>query len=665
LCTIVGNDTDDDGGGVFCINSTGPLFYDCTFDGNHSADEASGICFWNSTATMEDCLVFDNVADGNDVGAAVLATQNGTLTVETSTISGNSGILAGGLVADTGATINASNTIVAFSPVGASVYCGTGSLTLTCCDLYGNAGGDYVGCASGLLGGGNISADPLFCSVASDAYTLKSNSPCASGNSACGQIGAFGVACLPAVWEVCVTGGDFTTIQDAIDWCQSGDTIEICPGTYYGPGNRDVDYGGKQITVRSQSGNPFDTTIDCQNLGRGFWFHSGEDASAILEGIQVINGRATDGGAILIESAGTLSAPTIASCIFHLCTATSNGGAVAVDTGSNPTFDSCIFWYNSAANFGGGTYVAGSSASFTDCSFLQNHTDNDGGAVYCLNASGPQFTTCWINGNTAGDDGSGVCSWNSTVTLFECVIRDNIASGDLGGAVLATQGGTTALANCTLAFNSGVQASGLLVDSGVTLDVDNTIVAFGLLGPAVYCGSGTTFMLTCSDLYGNAGGDYVGCASGMQTGGNISLDPGFCDADADDYHVHSASPCLPANNSCSVLIGALDEACAPTGVPDEPELPAVTKLMNPYPNPFNPHTTIRFDLAEPARVEVAVFSVAGRRVRTLVSENRLPGVHEVVWDGRDADGRVVPSGLYFCRMSAGQYLETMRMTLIR
>ena len=75
---------------------------------------------------------------------------------------------------------------------------------------------------------------------------------------------------------------------------------------------------------------------------------------------------------------------------------------------------------------------------------------------------------------------------------------------------------------------------------------------------------------SCTDIYGNQFGDWVGLLLGMdQENGNFSLDPLFCGLDAGDFSVASQSPCLPSNNSCGVLIGALEEGCAPIALRPE------------------------------------------------------------------------------------------------
>lgn len=94
-------------------------------------------------------------------------------------------------------------------------------------------------------------------------------------------------------------------------------------------------------------------------------------------------------------------------------------------------------------------------------------------------------------------------------------------------------------------------------------------------------------------------------------------------------------------------------------------VPTVTRLDGNVPNPFNPTTTISFSLSEPAPVALEIYNVSGRRVRTLVRSQQPAGTHEVTWDGRDDSGASVSSGVYFYRLTAGEYSEAKRMTLLR
>jgi hypothetical protein len=88
-------------------------------------------------------------------------------------------------------------------------------------------------------------------------------------------------------------------------------------------------------------------------------------------------------------------------------------------------------------------------------------------------------------------------------------------------------------------------------------------------------------------------------------------------------------------------------------------------LHDAAPNPFNPMTTIKYDLPAAGPVRLSVFDIAGRLVRTLVDESMPQGSHEAVWDGRDATGREVGSGSYLARLEFGGRVETVRMGLVR
>jgi len=92
---------------------------------------------------------------------------------------------------------------------------------------------------------------------------------------------------------------------------------------------------------------------------------------------------------------------------------------------------------------------------------------------------------------------------------------------------------------------------------------------------------------------------------------------------------------------------------APTAVEDQEildRMPREFELMQNYPNPFNPETTIKFSLPRVSEVLLTIFDVYGREVRTLLHGEWSPGSHGVVWDGRDRNGQIVSTGMYFYRI---------------
>ncbi|MBP2680804.1 MAG: hypothetical protein H6Q78_667, partial [Candidatus Krumholzibacteriota bacterium] len=101
--------------------------------------------------------------------------------------------------------------------------------------------------------------------------------------------------------------------------------------------------------------------------------------------------------------------------------------------------------------------------------------------------------------------------------------------------------------------------------------------------------------------------------------------------------------------------------------PEEPraEMTRSTGLLEAYPNPFNPTTTIPFQLESSSRVVLGIYDASGRLVRELKNDDMPEGLHELVWDGRDASGRSVATGVYFVRLSAGSRESTRKIVMLK
>jgi hypothetical protein len=94
------------------------------------------------------------------------------------------------------------------------------------------------------------------------------------------------------------------------------------------------------------------------------------------------------------------------------------------------------------------------------------------------------------------------------------------------------------------------------------------------------------------------------------------------------------------------------------------DLPEVTSLQGVYPNPFNPQMSVSFPLAQPARVNLAVFDLAGSQVAVITDRMFGSGSHSVPWNGRDASGQGVSSGVYVVQMEAAGLRESQKVTLL-
>ena len=94
-------------------------------------------------------------------------------------------------------------------------------------------------------------------------------------------------------------------------------------------------------------------------------------------------------------------------------------------------------------------------------------------------------------------------------------------------------------------------------------------------------------------------------------------------------------------------------------------MPGETSLGKNYPNPFNPSTTIEFDIAQPGNVSIKVYDMSGSLVKTLTSDYKEAGSYNIIWNGMNNDGQKVASGQYIYKMSAPNFTQTEQMTFIK
>jgi hypothetical protein len=112
------------------------------------------------------------------------------------------------------------------------------------------------------------------------------------------------------------------------------------------------------------------------------------------------------------------------------------------------------------------------------------------------------------------------------------------------------------------------------------------------------------------------------------------------------------------------ILGSSDTADVPANA-DEVLQPISARLLPNYPNPFNPTTTLAFEVKEQAHVTLQIFNLFGQVVATLVDEERAPGSYEAFWNGQDLQGRSAAGGVYFARLITANGQSTRRMTLLK
>ncbi len=318
---------------------------------------------------------------------------------------------------------------------------------------------------------------------------------------------------------------DYPTIQSAIDAASDGDIVEVAPGTYTGEGNKNLDLGGKAITVRSESGAD-GCIIDCQGEGRGFYFHNGEGNNSVIDGFTIQNGSAYEGGGIYCLD----SSPTVTNCTISDNSASFGGGIYCLD--SSPIITYCMIRDNSAI-CGGGVFCFLSSPVLTNCALRDNSASTGGGGIYCVYESSLTLSECTIEGNSAIYGGGIFCTESSPI-LTRCTISNNSASSSSslvshGGGIYCVNGSSPSLDSCILSGNSAALGGGMFsresspnftncsiggnsADSGggicsksdISLIFTNCIIAYNSAnnGGGIYCFLSYP-LLTNSILWGN------------------------------------------------------------------------------------------------------------------------------------------------------------------
>jgi flagellar hook assembly protein FlgD len=94
-------------------------------------------------------------------------------------------------------------------------------------------------------------------------------------------------------------------------------------------------------------------------------------------------------------------------------------------------------------------------------------------------------------------------------------------------------------------------------------------------------------------------------------------------------------------------------------------VPAEFALAQNFPNPFNPETTILYDLASNSEVQLEIYNVMGQLIRTLIADQQAAGRYRVTWRGDDATGRSVASGVYFYRLHTSEFKAVRKLMLLK
>ena len=171
--------------------------------------------------------------------------------------------------------------------------------------------------------------------------------------------------------------------------------------------------------------------------------------------------------------------------------------------------------------------------------------------------------------------------------------------------------------------------------------------------------------------YNNIQGGYDEIYGSFSLGpGNINEDPLFTDSENGDYTLQLGSPCIDTGDPDSPLDSDGTRADMGAGAFYlsnilDTEIPLKFTLHHNYPNPFNPTTTLRYNLPEDALVNITIYDMMGRVVKTMVNSQQNAGFKSVRWNATNDAGSPVSAGLYLYMIQAGEFRQTKKMLLLK
>jgi subtilisin family serine protease len=339
--------------------------------------------------------------------------------------------------------------------------------------------------------------------------------------------------------------GEYATIQEAVNHSWPGSVVLVADGIYTGQGNRDIDFQGKTVSVKSENG-PSNCIIDCQSSSTdrhcGFYFHNGETLEAIVDGLTIKNGygyygrvwgdwMTTTGGICCIEASPTITNCIItnnqgtggigcykryAACQPHInsCIISENQSHGVECICSNPEINNCVFTNNKSY---GALYCSESSPIVRNCLFYDNFSGwgitGGGGAVFCIGFYGPEGTT----------------GWPSNPSFFNCTFTGNSAKFNGGGIFLYRNSHVTAT-DCIFWGNSAPTGHEIY------------------LGPVYpYC----SMTVHYCDIQSSGGGVYIAPHCTWNYGsGNINADPRFIEGPKGGYYLSQIAAGQAVNSPC-------------------------------------------------------------------------------------------------------------------
>jgi len=338
-----------------------------------------------------------------------------------------------------------------------------------------------------------------------------------------------------------------------------------------------------------------------------------------------------------------------------------------------------VFERNETDNGGGLTLTETNKVEVSKNQFTGNISAADAAGLFLQQCKNIRiFDNVWEK-NVAENNGGGCLINASKVLMFNNLFIENESKS--GGGVSAIDGANVQLINNSFSGNKALHDGGsALFVNGSNVKMFNTICWDDTSGSdEINIIGASEVIATYSDIKG-----------GYEGQGNIDLEPAFRDS---FLQLASGSPCIgTGKNECE--FGDVTLACPstdfkgaarpqPTGsnpdigaveselgtkvdlFPDERIRPETVQLQRNYPNPFNPSTIIEYDVPSSQHVQLVIYDLLGRHIRTLTDTHHKAGRYGITWNAVDDHGKAAPAGVYLCRLQSGDVSRTIKMVLVR
>jgi len=691
-CFITNNLCDDDGGGLKIHNSCSVIFSNSELIANTAADKGGAIVANNYSGVIFESSV---IANNNAVYGAAFRLRTGTvLDLSNSLVSGNTAGVSGGAVyAATTCSLNVSYSTITdnenFNDDNSIIYLADSYSAQINHSIIWNEneieiGNDDSGEIdiqySCILGGadglGNIETNPLFCSSDSSDYTVAENSPCLGSGEDGANIGAFGVGCGPInmgpLWHVATTGSDstgngfadnpFATIQHGINASSYGDTVLVASGIYseenlsiHGLYNG-YDYDSKRVHLCSEIVLFPDSSSIIQNtIIESNEINVAYNSSVTFKGFTIKGGDAPLEFTYFETNYSEL-ASSFTNCLLY--------DIALGDVGSSPDtvqyFDKCtIFNYNNdyasgccgfnvdnSIIFNINGFPINMSFTFNDLGNNENGNISDINPLFCNPDSGDytlaENSPCvgaGENGTNIGALGVGCpiqVDWDFSISepTIEVMGADN-----------EWNPGDTIYVEMDFCNNTDVAHNWY---PGVTVESDSSLTSLDIGHIWFYAMDAEECHTISFNVLANSSiiADTIVTFRAYPEALNCENQPGYCiDSDTLIFEVPILVPV--------------------TASEAENFVPEKFALHQNYPNPFNPITTLRYDLPENGYVNVTVYDMLGREVKSLINQSQEAGYKSVLWDATNNLGNPVSAGVYLYQIHAGEFVQTRKMVLLK